>query len=158
MKKTKIILVAVVIVVIVAGFTFINNEGYLDTILNAGDNGGNDNTNTGGDNEGSSNNGVNQDGSIVGNWTFVNGTTNGQPVTHIASGWINYKADGTWTYFYDYGYTTINDQGTWQAQHWELYWGTEGSEISDWYAYDNYQLKGDNLVIISDTSEMIYRR
>ena len=158
MKKTKIVLVAVVLVVVVAGFMFTKNEGYLDTILNVGDNGGNDNTNTGGDNDGPSNDGVNQAGSIVGNWTFVDGTQNGQPVTHIASGWVNYKADGTWTYFYDYGYTTLNDEGTWQAQDGELYWGTEGSEISDWYSYDNYQLVGDDLIISSNTSEMRYRR
>ena len=163
MKKTKLILVAVVLVVVVAGFMFIKNEGYLDTIL-AGDNsGGNGDTNPSENNGGSSTDGNtntdgNHDGRFVGNWTFVDGTSSGQPVTHITSGWVNYKADGTWSYFFDYGYTTVNAEGTWQAKDGTLYWGTNGNEISDWYSVESYQFTGDNLILSTDTSEMRYTK
>lgn len=159
MEKNKMMVFAVlaVLVLAVAALTLTNNNGTPATTT--GDtNEGNGNTNPEGENEGSSNTGANGAGSIVGNWTFVNGTTNDGPVTHIASGWIDYKADGTWTYFYDYGYTTVNQEGTWQAQDGELYWGTNGSEISDWYSYDTYEIVGDVLIITSDGSEMFYGR
>ena len=142
--------IVAVVVLVVAGFTLLNNEGTSET-------------NTDGTNEGSSvndgsNEGLNQANNIVGNWTFVSGTQNGSPVTHIVSGWVNYKADGTWVYFFDYGYTTVDAEGTWQAQDGELYWGTNGNEVSDWYSYDSYQFVDGDLVITSDNSEMIYRR
>ena len=164
MKKTTMIISAIVIVSVIAGFTLLNNEGVIDSILNEVNIEGNGNTNTNGDNEGPSNtdytnNDSNQDGSIVGNWTFVSSETNGEPVTHVTSAWVNYKADGTWTYFYDYGYTTVNDEGTWQAQDGVLYWGTEGHEISDWYSVDNYEVTGDDLIITTDEgTRAVYRR
>ena len=145
-KNIMIFGVLAVLVLVIAGFTLMNNEGTSDV---------------NGDTEGPSDNndstiGANEYGSIVGNWTFVSGTTNGEPITHIVSGWVNYKADGTWTYFYDYGYTTVNDQGTWQAQDGELSWGTDGSEINDWYSYDTYKFVDGDLVIMSPNSEMRY--
>ena len=118
MGKTKMMLFAVlaVLVLAVAAFTLTNNEGLLDTIISGDNNEGTDNTTMGEDNEIPSNNDTTVEGSIVGNWTFVSGIQNGEPVTHIASGWLHYKADGTWRYSYDYGYTILDDEGTWQAQ------------------------------------------
>ena len=164
MEKNQMMIFAVIAVVVlaVAAFTLTNNEGTPDPNTTGGDNlEGNENPNPEGENEGSSvtenpNSGASVAGSIVGNWTFINGTNNDGPVTHIASGWIDYKADGTWTYFYDYGYTTVNQEGTWQAQEGQLYWGTNGSEISDWYSYDTYEIVGDVLIIRGDGSEMFY--
>jgi len=163
MKKTTMILSAIVIVSVIAGVVLINNEGILDSILEGVNSGGNGNTNTGGDNEGSSTNNnsntdPNHDGRFVGNWTFVEGTSSGKPVTHIASAWINYKADGTWTDFFDFGHQIRRQQGTWQAKDGVIYWGTNGSEISDWYSVDDYQFTGDDLILSTDTSEMRYRK
>jgi hypothetical protein len=162
MKKTTMILSAIIVVAAIAGFILINNEGVLDPILNGLNTGENGNPNTNGDNEEPSNNEYtstdpNHDGRLVGNWTFVEGTASGKPVTHIVSGWINYKADGNWTEFFDYGDQLLNEQGTWQAKDGVLYWGTNGSEISDWYSVDDYQIIGDDLIISSDYSEMRYR-
>ena len=159
MEKTKMMLFAVlaVSVLLVAAFTLTNNEGINE--INPDNNDKKDNTNPEGDNQGASSDvATTAGGSIVGNWTFVNGTSNGEPVTHIASGWVNYKADGTWTYFYDYGYTTVEAEGTWQTQDGQLSWGTNGSEISDWYSMDTYEIKGDILIIRSSGSEMFYGR
>jgi hypothetical protein len=162
MKKTTMILSAIIVVAAVAGFILINNEGVLDPILNGLNTGETGNTNTNGDTEEPSNNDYtatdsNHDGRLVGNWTFVEGTSSGQPITHIVSGWINYKADGTWTEFFDYGDQLLNEQGTWQAKDGVLCWGTDGSEISDWYSVDDYQIAGDDLIISSDYSEIRYR-
>jgi len=162
MKKTTMILSAIVIVSVIAGLILVSNEGVLDSILNGVNAGENGNTPTNGGNEEPSNNEYtptdsNHDGRFVGNWTFVEGTTSGQPVTHIVSGWINYKADGTWTESFDYGDQILNEQGTWQAKDGVIYWGTDGTEISDWYSVDDYQFTGDDLIISSDYSEMRYR-
>jgi hypothetical protein len=162
MKKTTMMLSAIIVVAAVAGFILINNEGVLDPILNGLNTGENGNPNTNGDTEEPSNNEYtstdpNHDGRLVGNWTYVEGTSSGQPITHIVSGWINYKADGNWTEFFDYGDQLLNEQGTWQAKDGVLCWGTNGSEISDWYSVDDYQIVGDDLIISSDYSEMRYR-
>jgi hypothetical protein len=160
MEKNQMMLFAVIAVVVlaVAAVTLTNNEGAPEANTTGDIPEGNENTNPEGDKEGASNNSVNVAGTVVGNWTFINGTNSDGPVTHIASGWIDYKADGTWTYFYDYGYTTVDQEGTWQAQDGQLYWGTNGSEISDWYSYDTYEIVGDVLIIRSDGSEMFYGR
>ena len=162
MKKTTMILSAIVIVSVVAGLILISNEGVLDSILNGVNLGGNGNSTTNGDTNKPSNNepiqtDSNHDGRFVGNWTFVEGTSGGKPVTHIVSGWISYKADGNWTECFDYGDQILNEQGTWQAKDGVLCWGTNGSEISDWYSVDDYQFVGDDLIISSDNSEMRYR-
>ena len=163
MKKTTMIVSAIVVVSIIAGLVIINNEGILDSILGGVNIGENGNTNANGKNEKPSNNDPiqtdsNHDGRFVGNWTFVEGTSSGKPVTHIASAWINYKADGTWTDFYDFGHQIRRQQGTWQAKDGVLYWGTDGSQISDWYSVDDYQFVGDDLIISKDASEMRYRK
>ena len=151
MQKNMMILfgVVVVVVLVVAGFTLLNNDGTSDSSTNRENEDPltNDNSNT-------STTGY---GSIVGNWTFLSGTSNGEPVTHIVSGWVNYKSDGTWVYSYDYGYTTVDAEGTWQTQDGQLAWGTNGSEISDWYSVDSYDFVDGDLVISSSTSEMRYR-
>lgn len=163
MKKTTMILAAIVVVAVAAGFIFINNEGVLDSILNATNTTENGNTNTNGETEQPSNNNgytstdANHDGRFVGNWTFIEGTSSGKPITHIVSGWIYYKADGTWTNFFDYGHQLLNEQGTWQAKDGVLCWGTDGTEISDWYSVDDYQFVDDDLIISSDYSEVRYR-
>ncbi len=154
MEKHKMIIFAVlaVSVLVVAAVALTNNEGTSDTNTADGNNEGSPAT-------GDSNTGTNAQASIVGNWTFVNSTTNGELVTHIASGWVSYKDDGTWTYSFDYGYTIVNDEGTWQAQDGKLYWGTEGHEISDWYSVDNYEVIGDDLIVSTDEgTRAVYRR
>jgi len=121
-------------------------------------NAGEDNEGTGGtgDDGGSDGTTANIDVNMLGNWTWTSGTNNGEPITHISSGWVHFKNDGTFNSVYDYGYTLVIYEGTWQAQNGDLYWGTNGNEISDWYSTDSYQASGNELIITSDSSEMIY--
>lgn len=100
----------------------------------------------------------NLDQRFIGNWTWISATSGGEPVTGIASGWLNFEADGTWDFYYDYGYSERIQNGTWQAKDGELYWGTEGYEISDWYSYDSYEFVDGDLIIIQQTGESRYQR
>jgi len=100
----------------------------------------------------------NLDPRFVGNWTWVSAVSGGEPVTDISNGWLNFEADGTWDFYYDYGYTERIQNGTWQAKDGELYWGTEGFEISDWYAYDTYEFIDGDLIIIQSGGESRYRK
>ncbi|HMA83416.1 MAG TPA: hypothetical protein VKP59_04220 [Candidatus Thermoplasmatota archaeon] len=100
----------------------------------------------------------NLDPRFIENWTWVSAVSGGEPVTEISYGWLNFEADGTWNFYYDYGYTERIQNGTWQAKDGELYWGTEGSEISDWYAYDNYEFDDGDLIIIQSGGESRYRK
>jgi hypothetical protein len=100
----------------------------------------------------------NLDPRFIGNWTWVSAVSGGNPVTDISSGWLKFEADGTWDFYYDYGYTERIQNGTWQAKDGELYWGTEGYEISDWYSYDTYEFEDGDLIIIQSSGESRYQK
>lgn len=149
-KQLIILGITLFLILLFAGCTS-TNEG--DDNQNASDNNGSSSDS----NDDASDYAVNVDKNLVGNWTWTCGTSNGEPVTHISSGWVNFKKNGTWMYAYDYGYTITIQNGTWQAKDGQLYWGTDGSEISDWYSINSYELVNSNeLVISTDSSDSLY--
>ncbi len=117
-----------------------------------------DNTNDDTNDDGSGEYASNIDMNLVGNWTWISGNNNGEPVTQIINGWVHFKQDGTWKFAYDYDYTMRIQNGTWQARDGELYWGTAGQEISDWYSIDSYKfgINDGDLSIMSGNSVMNY--
>ena len=134
-------------------------SGCTSTEQNKGTNADEGTTNQNADNGGDSGQyASNLDQRFIGNWTWISATSGGEPVTGIASGWLNFEADGTWDFYYDYGYSERIQNGTWQAKDGDLYWGTEGYEISDWYSYDSYEFVDGDLIIIQQTGESRYQR
>jgi len=107
----------------------------------------NNNQNTGDDNTDDNSNtySVNHDPRLIGNWTGNNS-------------WVHFHEDGTFQSAYDYDYTIVTYEGTWQAKDGQLSWGTNGHEISDWYSMDTYHFNGDDLVITQDTIESTYEK
>jgi len=155
-KQIMILGAALISILLLAGCTDNSTSNSDENNQETGDNNNAGNS----DNSGNSNGyAVNVDPNMVGNWTWTSGTNSGEPITHISSGWVNFKEDGTFNSYYDYGYTVVVYEGTWQAKDGDLYWGTNGHEISDWYSYDTYDFITNNgLTIISDSSEMLYQR
>ena len=134
-------------------------SGCTSTPTNEADTGDEGTTNQNADNGGDSGQyASNLDQRFIGNWTWISATSGGEPVTGIASGWLNFEADGTWDFYYDYGYSERIQNGTWQAKDGDLYWGTEGFEISDWYSYDSYEFVDGDLIIIQQMGESRYQR
>lgn len=133
-------------VLVLAGCTEDNTDSNNDQDTGDADTGGSSNDYSG-----------NHDPRLIGNWTWTDGTNQGNPVDYITRGWVNFMQDGTFKSFYDYGYTTVNYEGTWQAKDGDLYWGTNGHEISDWYSTDNYQIDG-KLTIDNSATEMNYEK
>jgi len=152
--KTVVFLFFVILMLLLSGCTSTDsNYG-----TKSDDGTSNENSGTSEDNNDSGQYASNLDPRFFGNWTWVNASSSGEPVTDISYGWLNFKEDGTWNFYYDYGYTERIQNGTWQAKDGELYWGTEGFEISDWYAYDNYEFIDGDLIIIQSGGESRYQK
>jgi len=110
-------------------------------------NDGNNNQDAGDTNpdDGSNDYSGNHDPRLIGNWTYNNS-------------WVNFHEDGTFNSAYDYDYTIVRYEGTWQAKDGQLSWGTNGHEISDWYSMDSYHFNGDDLVINRDSTVSTYEK
>ncbi|MBN1275795.1 hypothetical protein JXA12_05925, partial [Candidatus Woesearchaeota archaeon] len=81
---------------------------------------------------------------VVGNWSWVSGTAEGEPVTQIRSGWLAFHDDGTWSFSFDYGYTVNAQAGTYQAGDGRLVMSTfHDDRPSSWTSSSTYAFTDD---------------